>query len=160
MSSITNGYRWCEMKIYVDKTGFPLLEVDEAGSFNLWPIAKLQFERFIYETNQYGDSWYETVLLLNPRVSYRHLDRNNYERFFISGVLPDEALNFSKWFGEGFDLPTIKEWRMLNNLLKSERTLKLPEMELSVPACTLCQNMSVFSSTPQEFAFPTKCLES
>ncbi len=40
------------------------------------------------------------------------------ERLFITGLWPDEALAFARWLGEGFDLPTLAEWRAIYAALK------------------------------------------
>lgn len=101
----------------IDKTRFPLLRIPALRlAVHCWPVTKVQFERFLAETNQtdkYNDSWYEQVLLLNPRVSYINFSLENYEQLFITGILPSEALDFAQWLGEGFDLPTLEEWRAI-----------------------------------------------
>ncbi|MFQ6055144.1 MAG: SUMF1/EgtB/PvdO family nonheme iron enzyme [Methanosarcinales archaeon] len=114
------------IKFTLDKTGFPLIVSKEIGvAFHLIPITKVQFEEFISETNKYGDEWYETILSINPRVSYKLFDIENYEHIFITGILPEEALEFAKWLGKGFDLPTVKEWRQIYLLLQSLSPLPL-----------------------------------
>jgi hypothetical protein len=140
------------MRISTDRTGFPLVEADGIGSFNLWPITKLQFERFISETNKYGDYWYEAALELNPRISCRHLGKKDYEHFFMTGILPGEALDFARWLGDGFDIPTIEEWREFMLRLEDEKTLNVPVGELSARALTIQQRLSSFLNTPLKFA--------
>jgi len=109
------------MQFSYDRTGFPLIAVPSVGvEAQLLPATKMQFERFLAEPNDFGDSWYEGVLALNPRVSHRQLTTNDRERLFITGLLPEEALAFARWMGEGFDLPTVEQWRALYTALAAE----------------------------------------
>ena len=102
------------MRFSCDRTGFPLITVPEAMvAMHLLPVTKVQFERFLAEPNTYGDAWYEEVLTLNPRISYRQCTAENRERLFLTGIVPEEALAFARWMGDGFDLPTVAEWRAL-----------------------------------------------
>jgi hypothetical protein len=78
---------------------------------HLLPVTKLQFERFLCDASVYGDSWYEGLLALNPRVSPRRADAASREGLLLTGVLPDEALAFAAWCGPEYDLPTVDEWR-------------------------------------------------
>jgi hypothetical protein len=50
-------------------------------------------------------------LALNPVTSPHHFISEERERLFVTGILPDEALAFARWMGDGFDLPTAREWR-------------------------------------------------
>lgn len=142
-----------EMDIHidaVDKVGFPMIRVHRIGQFHLWPVSKLQFERFICETRGYGDGWYDEVLGLLPRVSLRRMCEDNYEGAFIAGVLPQEALAFAKWLGDGFDLPTVEEWRHLHLRLREAKRLKLLDAGLSPEAMTIWKNLTSFRSRPLE----------
>jgi hypothetical protein len=98
-----------------DRTNFPLVTVPGmAVQVHLLPVTKVQFERFIAEAdNDLENSWYDQVLALNPRVSYRRFTAKDQERLFITGVLPDEARAFAQWMGTGFSLPTLEEWRSI-----------------------------------------------
>jgi hypothetical protein len=49
----------------------------------------------------------------NERISWRHCNERNYERLFMTGVLPAEAQRFAQWLGPGYDLPTVGEWRAI-----------------------------------------------
>jgi hypothetical protein len=118
----------------VDKTNFPLVKLKDGSVFGLWPVTKIQFERFICESGEYGDKRYETACELNPRVSYRNIDKKNYEGIFMSGINPDDALKYTRWLGEGFDIPTINEWRHYYRLLIQEHSPENVEMELSPAA--------------------------
>lgn len=140
------------MKIYVDKTGFPLVGTKELGLFQLWPVTKIQFERFISETNTFGDKWYDSILKLNPRISCKSFDRNNYEGLFITSITPQEALSFAYWLGEGFDLPSVDEWRNFSQMLRTESLPELPVTGLSEHAAHIWRKIESFSKTPTKLA--------
>ena len=85
------------MSSWCDPCGFPVIPVESLGlSVHLLPVAKVQFERFLAEPNDYGDSWYEELLALNPRSSHTRLDNETRERAFLTGVVPEEARAFAK----------------------------------------------------------------
>lgn len=100
-----------------DKTGFPLIYISGL-QVQLLPVTKVQFERFLTEYRKFGDSWYENLLSINPRVSYRTFTSENREGIFITGLLPSEITPFIEWMGDGFRLPTLKEWRDIYYKLK------------------------------------------
>jgi hypothetical protein len=104
------------MHLTCDRTGFPLVRFPELGlEAMLLPCAKKQFEAFLAEPDErFGDAWYEAVLAVNPRASWRHPPAEGAERLFLTGILPEEALAFLRWLGDGFDLPTIAEWRAID----------------------------------------------
>jgi len=108
--------------IVFDPIGFPLMRLDDMDFYiHLLPIAKIQFERFICSVNKagYGDKWYETSIRLNPRISPSRINENNYEKAFISGILPNEAVEFAHWLGKDYKLPTYKQWRQAYRLAKT-----------------------------------------
>lgn len=107
------------MQLYFDKTGFPVIYVSEF-QVHLLPITKVQFERFLAENLSFGDIWYEEVLSINPRVSYRNFTSENREGIFITGILPSEIDFFIKWMGNNFRLPTLREWRKIYYELKNK----------------------------------------
>ncbi len=107
-----------------DRTGFPLgLSPEAEVEFHLLPVTKLQFEEFLAEPNGYGDAYYERLLALNPRTSLRKLRDHNLEGAFVTGVYPEEALAFAEWLGDGYDLPTVEEWRALHETFAPEVSL-------------------------------------
>jgi hypothetical protein len=109
------------MRSACDRTGFPLIEIPEAGlEAHLLPVTKLQFERFLAEPNEFGDHWYATVLAVHERVSWRHFTDEDRERLFLGAVLPAEAAAFAAWMGPGFGLPSVQEWRGVYGSLRSE----------------------------------------
>lgn len=110
------------MQFSCDRTGFPLIAVPSVGlEVQLLPVTKIQFERFLAEPNDFGDMWYEEVLRFSPRVSLRQFVSDNRERLFITGLLPEEALAFARWMGDGLDVPTVDQWRAIYTALKKQR---------------------------------------
>jgi hypothetical protein len=100
------------MLISFDKTNFPLAVVEDAGvEVHLLPVTKIQFEQYANETGAVNRSRYEDMLALNPAVEPDKFRPEERERLFATGVLPREALDFARWLGDGYDLPTVKEWR-------------------------------------------------
>lgn len=141
------------MQVEVDKTGFPWVVAEEIGlAFLLWPVSKVQFERFMSESNRYGDRWYEELLSLNPRLSYRHFSPEIYERIFIAGVLPEEAIDFGNWLGGKADLPTVQEWRSIYRFLQGRWRYPDPPATLSPAASTLWKELQRCVQTVVEFA--------
>jgi hypothetical protein len=134
------------MKYLVDETGFPLVEVNGLGTVTVWPIAKLQFERYIAETNSFGDKRYDIILGLNPRISYKYFDINNYEKLFISGIKPLEALEYAKWLGPDYDLLTLDEWRTFHTSLGVRNIPELPG-NLSIPAGCIWKKLANHMNT-------------
>ncbi len=109
------------MPFSFDRAGFPLVSLPRLGlEVQLFPVAKVQLERFAAESNAFGDTWYGALLQVNPRVSYRRFDAENREGLFLTGILPDEALAFARWLGPGYDLPSVKEWRQVYLALADE----------------------------------------
>jgi hypothetical protein len=102
------------MLLQSDVFGFPMVSMPGVDlSVSLLPVTKFQFERFIAQENPYSDSWYDEILAVNPRCSWRRIDEKNREGLFITGILPSEALDFAAWMGNGFDLPHAWEWRQI-----------------------------------------------
>lgn len=109
------------MRSFSDRLGFPMIEIPElALEVHLLPATKIQFEAFLAGPEGFGDSWYEAVLALNPRSTWRRFDAANRERHFVSGLLPEDALSFAHWMGKGFDVPTVAEWRVIDAALAVE----------------------------------------
>ena len=111
------------MQFSFDRTGFPLIQVPKVDlDVQLLPVTKIQFERFLADPNDFGDAWYEKILSLNPRISYRRFTEINREQIFITGILPEEALSFAHWMGPEYALPTVDEWRAIYSGLDSITT--------------------------------------
>ena len=104
-----------------DKTGFPLLVVEEAAvEVHLLPITKLQFAQFMDESQAVAPKKYQEMLAGNLAVSHEQFLAEEREQLFVTGVLPAEALAFARWLGDGFDLPTLEEWRAIYAALRRE----------------------------------------
>jgi len=107
------------MQLQSDALGFPIVYV---GTLDLWvsllPITKVQFERFIAEENSFGDSWYDEVLNISQRRSWRNIASDVRESLFITAIFPSEALAFAEWLGKDFDLPTREEWSQMYQLMQ------------------------------------------
>jgi hypothetical protein len=58
------------------------------------------------------------MLAINPTITPEEFTEENREQLFVTGVLPEEAIAFARWLGEGFDLPTVKEWRAIYTALR------------------------------------------
>lgn len=104
-----DAYSW-----RVDASGYPLVFVEPLGAYvQLFPVAKPQFEKFIASGSQrgFGDEWYEDVLALNGRASYRDPEAPERARLFMTGVTADQALAFGRWMGRDYALLTAEEWR-------------------------------------------------
>src|SRR5205807_608912 len=110
------------MQWSLDRTGFPVLELPELRlAVHLLPVSKLQFERFlaepVMEAGLFGDSWYEAVVAVSPRLALREAQPTNYEAQFLGGILPAEAERFARWLGSGYDLPRVETWRQADEFL-------------------------------------------
>lgn len=134
-----------------ERTHFPLVEIKDIGSLTLWPITKIQFEMYISQVNRYGDTWYNEILMGNPRVSYQKVNKKNYEQLFITGLHIEEVLLFSKWFGEDFRIPTVEEWREIYRLMTSHPGFTSPS-DMSYPANKVWKKITKFSNTPIKFS--------
>lgn len=130
------------MRVSTDRTGFPLMALPEAGlEVALLPVAKVQFERFLATNEGMGDAWYEAVLALHPRMSWRCFSDDDRERLFVGGVLPEEALRFARWMGQGFDIPTVEEWRTAHRALAREAVTGSQLGRLARPADQILQGL-------------------
>lgn len=110
-----------------DRTGFPLIGIPSlALEIQLWPVLKPQYERFLAETGNGSDRYYEMLLEYNHRISITRSTPANREGVFITGVLPEEVRLFAEWIGEGFRPPTVLEWRSVYTVMaKVELTMDL-----------------------------------
>jgi hypothetical protein len=117
------------MLLSFDRTNFPLLAVERVGvEIQLLPVTKWQFAQFVTETEMVTEPRLQAMLALNPAVPPEQFSVDEPEQLFITGILPREALAFARWLGEGFDLPTVKEWRATYAAL---RTTPLPKHGLT-----------------------------
>lgn len=117
------------MDISPDRCGFPMAWMDTIEAWvHCVPVTKIQFEAFLCDTAEprFDSAWYDRVLASNARVSPGRVTASNYWRAFVTGVLPDEALAFARWCGDGFDLPTADEWQRLYRGASARSTLAAP----------------------------------
>lgn len=122
---VEGSYRWS-----VDASGYPLIHVEPLNSLvHLFPVTKPQFEKFIVSDKQqrFGDGWYEKLLELSPRVSYRSVEIPVLERLFMTGITTDEALSFSTWLGREFKLFTHEEWSTCFEWFATQRLPSIPQ---------------------------------
>lgn len=105
-----DAYKW-----RVDSSGYPLIYVEPLDAYvQLFPVSKPQFEKFIASDKhpEFDDRWYEGILALNPRASYRSPDApEERERLFLTGITPQEVSAFGRWMGREYALLTTEEWR-------------------------------------------------
>lgn len=135
-----------------EKTHFPLVTIKDVGCLTLWPITKIQFEMYISQVNKYGDKWYEEILKCNPRVSYQQVTKKNYEQLFISGLHFKETLEFSKWFGEDFRLPSVNEYEKIYNIVANQKYFMKAPTDMSYPAKKIWEKLMKFSNSLSKFA--------
>jgi len=106
------------MILRCDKTGFPLVSLRSGIDMQLLPVTKAQFDAFLVESPDFPPEAYAQMMALNPPLELGQLTAENREQIFLTGILPEEALQFAQWLGEGYDFPTVEEWRgMYDDLL-------------------------------------------
>jgi hypothetical protein len=95
-----------------DRTGFPYIHIPELDiELALLPVLKVQYERYLAEPTGPGNAWYEEVLSVSPRASWRRFDDETRGGIFMTGVASAEAVAFNRWLGPEHRLPTVMEWR-------------------------------------------------
>lgn len=105
-----------------DRTHFPMVCLPSLGfSFHLLPVTKVQFERYLGDPGQPGDLWYDEILATAPRASWRSFVAEKREQLFLTGILPSEAVDFARWLGPDYRLPSREEWRTIYAELNSDR---------------------------------------
>jgi hypothetical protein len=116
------------MLISFDRTKFPLFAMEGIGiEIHLLPVTKWQFEQYVVESGWVDRPGYKKMLALNPGVSPEQFTVDQRERLFVTGILPEEAQAFARWLGQGFELPTVEEWRAVYATL---RRTPLPRYDL------------------------------
>jgi Sulfatase-modifying factor enzyme 1 len=106
----------------VDSTGYPLIFVKTLGIYaQLFPVTNPQFEKFIATRRQseFDDEWYNHLLSMRTRESYRDEDVN-LANLFITGITTDEAKSFCRWLGRDYRLLTAEEWRACHSWFESQ----------------------------------------
>ena len=128
------------------------MEIENIGSVTLWPVTKIQFEMYMTEVNQYGDSFYEEILQHNPRISYQQFHKKDYERLFITGLSLNEIHAFSKWYGKDFRLPTLDEYFKIYQAVDNQSRIVSPPDDISVPAKKIWDGMEKISKSPLQMS--------
>ncbi len=111
-----------KISIVKGKTGFPLVRFEGMDFYISWlPVTKYEFEQYLWQASvHYGNSWYRTLLELNPRISWRKtFDADSLRYLFITGLLPEEISMYIRCLGDGYKLASYKKWMMFYNICKS-----------------------------------------
>jgi hypothetical protein len=102
--------------VKLDPAGFPMVKI---GSFyiNWLPVTKIQIEYFLSSITDtsYDESWYNSILDQNPRISPGDTRGDNYYKLFATGVIPRDVKRYVTWCGRGFDIPNEEQWRATLN---------------------------------------------
>lgn len=119
------------------RTRFPLVEVPGQNFALFWlPLTKVQLEYFLSDTidSQFDRAWYRERLRANPRVTFENLAAQNLAQAFITDITFYEARVFSRWYGQGYDLPTTEEWhRALHTFEAIEACSAFVEQIMALP---------------------------
>ncbi len=142
------------MRLTFDRAGFPMIMIRGVGAFHLWPVTKFQFRQFMAETDRYGEAWYAGPVGLNGPVEPDACTGENVEKLFITGIRPSEALDFARWLGEDYDLPTEEEWcEFYRTVEKQYFNLRLSPYGLCPEAVALGKRLGAFLRKPLRFTF-------
>lgn len=117
-----------EKQFSSDSKGFPMIWVEPLKGYLHWlPITKIQFERFLCSTSdiEFDDKWYDEILTLNPRESPQDLERDNYWRSVLTGLLPSEAEKYARWCGPQYQIPTKDDWLKAYFYLKEKEAQEI-----------------------------------
>lgn len=139
-----------------DEKGFPLAKVRNVGAFHLWPVTKFQFYHFMGETAspKYGKNWNKDVTEKNPPIAAQSVNETNYEQLFMTGVLPKEALEFARWIGPDYDLPTESEWIEFYKAVNGQMfNFRLSQYYLCDEAKVLAKALPLFLNNPLTYSF-------
>jgi len=113
----------------VDRVGYLMVRVEPLNAFvHLFPLTKPQFEQFLVQARLpgHGDAWYAGLLRLNRRLSPMVDSFADYEGFFVTGLLPEDAQAYLDWHGDGFRLLTVREWRLAFHWMDRQDISVLP----------------------------------
>lgn len=121
-------------QLKVDTTGFPMIWVEPLKCYvNFLPITKIQFEYFLCDrvvSRQFDEAWYTERLSANPRISPQQVSFDNFEKAFITGLIPrDETKVFGDWLvGREYftTLPEADDWNHIYQHFKDT-----PEIDTS-----------------------------
>ena len=101
-----------------DAVGFPMVVLPGGRhAVGLWPLLKVQFERFLAEPGRATDPLMAELLAVSPRLSWRTPEADRLEELALTGVLPDDLAAFNTWMGNGTRVIRLDEWRSFDRLL-------------------------------------------
>ncbi len=105
------------MSFCFDRTGFPLFFIpDLAIEVHLLPVTWAQLKSYTAQAGvSQADQWWQ-----DAPTTIQGIAAGELEKLFVTGILPEESLAFARWMGEGFDLPTLDEWRAIYRALDCE----------------------------------------
>ena len=108
-----------QFAVHLDPTGFPMIKIPTLDLAIAWlPVTKIQFERYMCDTNLHDETWYRSILnTYTPRISPGAMTTGNYWNIFMTGILPAEAERFARRLGHEYRLPTAKEWKAALDIL-------------------------------------------
>lgn len=138
----SGNYRWD-----LDKTGYPLIYIPPLKVYlHLFPVTKPQFEEFLIENPaDFGDTWYQQLLALNSRLSYRMQNYTFYEQLLLTGIIPEEAVRFANWQGRAYRLLTVHSWRLAYQWLAQQGATPTPpylqQQGLDESACEIWEGL-------------------
>jgi len=138
-----------EYKWRVDRTGYPLVSVRDSGLYvGLFPVSNSQFEKFIVERrhSEFDDEWYDQILSLRERGSYR-VEDDELTHLFMSGVTTKEALSFCRWLGQDYRLLTAAEWSACHSSFESQ---PLPSLTAGLSALLSRDARQIWNRVDQE----------
>jgi hypothetical protein len=136
------------MQFSSDKTGFPLIS-SNGQAWSLLPVTKVQFERYLSDAGGLSSSWYQQILSLSPRCSFRDFSNKTREGLFMTAVTFEEANQFAVWLNPSARLPRSLEWQGFAKELKAVPFSKavadrLLQSSLHVSAQTLVARLISF----------------
>jgi len=124
----------------LDHAGFPLIWVEPINAFLGWlPTTKIQFEYFLCDSpkQRYDEKWYQMILELCKPVSDSHgpeerndirlrlsptsVRKDNFYGLFITGIFPQEAIDFAEYCSDTkyqYRLPEADEWKSAYKYLR------------------------------------------
>lgn len=121
-------------ELVLDSTGMPMVWIEELGAYAHWlPLTKIQLEYFLCDrpTARYDDSWYRTILSLNPRATPGRMgDTSSLHNHFATGLIPDEVREIAEWYSLGSDqkdyvVPSVEQWRIVRDAMSRKSRLDL-----------------------------------
>jgi hypothetical protein len=109
-------------KIGFDSVGFPMVWIPKISAFcHFLPVTKIQFEHFLSDSPsiEIDEKVYAEICQENPRVNLSNLTSDNFWGAFVTGVAPWEVRKYIDWCGFGYSVPTVSEWRIIQETAKS-----------------------------------------